>query len=78
MPRTIIRGSPRADRCHRKCPEDATREIIELANKLFVGHALPCEKISESMKGDLEPTVFAIMRDRVTISPEYGHIGNFR
>ncbi len=77
-PVTIICGSLRIDRCHRKSPDDAARDFIALGQKLFAGHTLEPDKISEVMKADLEPTIFAIQRDRVTVSPEYGHMGNCR
>ena len=45
---------------------------------MFETHSIPPGKVIESVKVDMEPTIFAIAKDRVTISPEFGHIGSCR
>jgi hypothetical protein len=67
-----------AGRSHRKLVEAAAKEFIQFIQPIFAQHVLEEGKLSEAVKIDLIPTVFAVAKDRITVSPEFGHLASLR
>jgi hypothetical protein len=65
-------------RTHRKIPEEAALELQKFADTMFPGQVLPDTKFTAAAKQDVVPTAFAIAKDKMTCSPEFGHIPNIR
>jgi hypothetical protein len=65
-------------RSHRKMPDEGVKQIHTLLKDVLSGHSVPEDKVCAAFKPDLQPTLFAIAKDRVTVSPESGHQASLR
>ncbi len=65
-------------RSHRKLSEAAAKQLTAVIQPIFKQHVIPDEKLGEAVKPDMSPTVFAVAKDRITVSPEYGHLASLR
>jgi hypothetical protein len=66
-------------RMHRRLTNEANAELKKVIETLLPpGLLLPDAKLTAAVKVDLGQSTFAVARDRVTCSPEYGHIANIR